>query len=56
MASPGLEYIMKDCIVCPHCGNMVYKYRNPFPTVDIIIELEPVMWGRISRIQGPLSS
>jgi len=24
--------------VCPHCGKVVEKYRNPFPTVDIIIE------------------
>ena len=26
--------------MCPRCGNMVEKYRNPFPTVDIIIEME----------------
>lgn len=24
---------------CPHCGNNIVRYRNPFPTVDIIIEL-----------------
>ena len=53
MASPGLEYIMKDCIVCPHCGNMVYKYRNPFPTVDIIIELEPRHVGTDISDSGP---
>jgi len=29
---------MKDQLVCPHCGKVVEKYRNPFPTVDIIIE------------------
>lgn len=25
---------------CPSCGAPVRKYRNPFPTVDIIIELQ----------------
>lgn len=30
---------MKDSLVCPHCGREVQKYRNPFPTVDIIIEM-----------------
>lgn len=25
---------------CPNCGTAVEKYRNPVPTVDIIIELE----------------
>ncbi|MBN1664704.1 MAG: NUDIX hydrolase [Deltaproteobacteria bacterium] len=25
---------------CPHCGKEIVSYRNPFPTVDIIIELE----------------
>lgn len=23
---------------CPHCGGVVKTYRNPFPTVDLIIE------------------
>jgi len=31
---------VKDKLVCPHCGHVVEKYRNPFPTVDIIIEME----------------
>ena len=31
---------MKDHLKCPHCGNVVEKYRNPFPTVDIVIEME----------------
>jgi ADP-ribose pyrophosphatase YjhB (NUDIX family) len=31
---------MKDQLTCPHCGNVFEKYRNPFPTVDIIIEME----------------
>jgi len=24
-------------LICPHCGKTVKEYRNPFPTVDIII-------------------
>jgi ADP-ribose pyrophosphatase YjhB (NUDIX family) len=31
---------LKDRILCPHCGREVLKYKNPFPTVDIIIETE----------------
>ncbi len=31
---------MKDQLICPHCGKPVFRYRNPFPTVDIIIEAE----------------
>ena len=31
---------MKDQLLCPHCGKAVEKYRNPYPTVDIIIEME----------------
>ncbi|MBN1831219.1 MAG: NUDIX hydrolase [Deltaproteobacteria bacterium] len=31
---------MKDRLVCPHCGGVVERYRNPFPTVDIIIEVK----------------
>ncbi len=30
---------MKDYLECPHCGRPVRVYRNPFPTVDIIIEM-----------------
>jgi 8-oxo-dGTP diphosphatase len=28
-----------DYIACPSCGSKVKEYRNPLPTVDIIIEL-----------------
>jgi ADP-ribose pyrophosphatase YjhB (NUDIX family) len=35
-------------IKCPKCGTGVQVYRNPVPTVDIIIELEP---GRIVLIK-----
>jgi len=31
---------VKDHLVCPHCGKPVERYRNPIPTVDIIIEME----------------
>ena len=24
-------------LVCPHCGKEITRYRNPFPTVDVII-------------------
>ncbi len=36
---------MKDQILCPHCGQVVEKYRNPFPTVDIIIEMASESYG-----------
>ena len=26
-------------VTCPECGHLVYRYRNPIPTVDIIIEV-----------------
>jgi 8-oxo-dGTP diphosphatase len=26
-------------LTCPSCGSAVKQYRNPFPTVDIIIEI-----------------
>jgi len=29
-----------DSLTCPLCGAMVKRYLNPFPTVDIIIELQ----------------
>lgn len=31
---------MKDQLLCPSCGKPVFRYRNPFPTVDIIIETD----------------
>jgi len=24
-------------LVCPHCGKEITRYRNPFPTVDVIV-------------------
>jgi len=32
---------MPDGLTCPRCGATVTRYRNPFPTVDIIIEWRP---------------
>lgn len=29
-----------NTLTCPSCGSPVTQYRNPFPTVDIIIELD----------------
>jgi ADP-ribose pyrophosphatase YjhB (NUDIX family) len=31
---------MKDLVPCPFCGKEIERYRNPLPTVDIIIETE----------------
>lgn len=28
-----------ESLICPCCGNAVKQYRNPVPTVDIIIEI-----------------
>lgn len=44
---------MKVGMTCPHCGNRVYIYRNPFPTVDIIIELEDKGMVLIQRAKRP---
>ena len=30
---------MRKFLLCPHCGKPVVSYRNPVPTVDIIIEM-----------------
>ena len=30
----------KRTIVCPRCGKEIETYRNPLPTVDVIIEVE----------------
>jgi len=31
---------MKELINCPFCGREIERYKNPLPTVDIIIETE----------------
>jgi ADP-ribose pyrophosphatase YjhB (NUDIX family) len=43
---------MKDQILCPHCGQVVEKYRNPFPTVDIIIEMASGSHGPMAQIEA----
>ena len=44
---------MKDHLTCPHCSKVVEKYRNPFPTVDIIIEMEQGKIVLIKRKNPP---
>lgn len=29
-----------DTLICPSCGTRIKEYRNPLPTVDIIIEID----------------
>jgi 8-oxo-dGTP diphosphatase len=31
---------MQEALTCPACGSEVLRYRNPFPTVDIIIRID----------------
>lgn len=31
---------MPSQLKCPHCKSVVLPYRNPVPTVDVIIEME----------------
>jgi ADP-ribose pyrophosphatase YjhB (NUDIX family) len=31
--------LMKDTFICPECGKTIFRYKNPFPTVDIIIRV-----------------
>ncbi len=31
---------MRDTIKCPHCQGDIKVYRNPVPTVDVIIEID----------------
>jgi ADP-ribose pyrophosphatase YjhB (NUDIX family) len=40
-------------IRCPKCGTEIETYRNPVPTVDIIIELEPGTVILIKRKNPP---
>ncbi|MDY6973826.1 MAG: NUDIX hydrolase [Thermodesulfobacteriota bacterium] len=44
---------MKGQLLCPHCGKVVVKYRNPSPTVDIIIEMTPGSCISASRNANP---
>ena len=44
---------MREGIICPQCGSLVYRYTNPFPTVDIVIELENKRIVLIQRGKEP---
>ncbi len=44
---------MENRLYCPHCGKVVKEYRNPFPTVDIVIELEGKKIVLIQRKNPP---
>ncbi|UCG12982.1 MAG: NUDIX hydrolase [Deltaproteobacteria bacterium] len=44
---------MKEELICPHCGRPVSRYRNPFLTVDIVIELENKGLVLIQRAKEP---
>ena len=47
------EVTVKNGINCPKCGALAYRYRNPIPTVDIIIELEDKGIILIKRTKEP---
>jgi ADP-ribose pyrophosphatase YjhB (NUDIX family) len=34
-----VEELLKNAVLCPRCGHAVQVYRNPIPTVDIIIRI-----------------
>jgi len=40
---------------CPYCGNPIEKYLHPYPTVDIIIEMENGGIILIKRKNPPIS-
>jgi len=43
---------LKEQLICPHCGKPVKTYRNPFPTVDIIIQMPPNVSDEIKGSGG----
>jgi len=44
---------MCDTETCPRCGYQIRRYSNPFPTVDIIIEIEEQGLVLIERQKPP---
>jgi len=44
---------MKITETCPECGHKFTRYRNPVPTVDIIVEYEDQGVVLIERLQPP---
>ncbi len=45
---------MQFKVKCPKCGEEVIKYRNPFPTVDVIVFVPPYSIVLIERKNPPL--
>jgi len=39
--------MFKKSLICPNCDQEVQAFRNPFPTVDVIIEID----GRIVLVE-----
>ena len=31
---------MKEKIICPVCGYIIERHKNPYPTVDVIVEID----------------
>ena len=48
------EPMPKRFVTCPRCQSKIETYRNPIPTVDIIIEMEPKGIILIKRKNPPL--
>ncbi len=44
---------MKEGLICPKCGTSVLHYRNPFPTVDIVIRDDSARVVLIERRNEP---
>jgi 8-oxo-dGTP diphosphatase len=44
---------MRVTEVCPQCGHIFSRYRNPVPTVDIIIEYQDQGLVLIERLKPP---
>ena len=45
---------MQHELICPACGATVSRYRNPFPTVDIIIRDDRRRVVLVERRNAPL--
>ena len=38
---------MKEKIICPECGHVSERYKNPMPTVDVIVDID----GRVVLVR-----
>lgn len=38
---------MKEKVVCPKCGNVTERYKNPLPTADVIVDID----GRVVLVK-----